>query len=575
MKKYTFSTFYILFLFLFISCEKGYIRKDDSIEGEQSEYTGINEDEEDYMLDSAALVQIVLNGNYITADTSGVIVNGSIVTIKSAGTYDISGLLTNGQLIVNTEDEGDVKLILNNVNITCLTNPPLYISNAKKVIIFLPDNSENYLADGSLYQNLTEGEPNAVVFSKSDLSIYGNGSLTIDGNYGDGISCKDGLIIKSGTITVNSVDDGIRGKDYLLVHEGNIIINSGGDGLKSDNDSNDSLGFITIETGNFNIISGGDAVAALNVNIASGEFNITSGGGSGNSISGTISAKGIKASVNLTVDDGTFTINSADDAVNSNSDITINGGILNLSSGDDGIHADVGITINNCEVSITKSYEGIESASITVDNSTVSIIASDDGFNATFGMGGEADDNSILTINSGYVYVKSSSDALDSNGDMLIAGGTVIAHGPSSAPEVGIDCNGTCKVSGGILIVSGSNSNMTEAPSTSSTQYSVLIQFSSGLSANSIVHLQDNEGNDVLTFAPEKAYQSIIVSSSGLKLGSSYTIYTGGASTGTEINGLYSGGSYSGGTRYDTFTISGMVTILGTSSNSGGPGGRP
>jgi hypothetical protein len=140
-----------------------------------------------------------------------------------------------------------------------------------------------------------------------------------------------------------------------------------------------------------------------------------------------------------------------------------------------------------------------------------------------------------------------------------------------SDPEVGMDCNGTCKIAGGLLVISGTNSFLTQAPGTSSTQYSVLVRFSSALSANSIVHIQDSERNDILTFTPVRNYQSKILSYSNLNLGKTYTIYTGGSSTGSVTDGLYSGGEYSGGTVYESFTVSGIVTTSGASSS--GPGG--
>ncbi|MBN2149694.1 MAG: carbohydrate-binding domain-containing protein [Anaerolineales bacterium] len=80
-----------------------------------------------------------------------------------------------------------------------------------------------------------ENEPNAAIFSKANLTFYGNGSLTVDGNYQDGIASQDGLIIASGALMINAIDDGMRGKDYLVVKGGNITINAQSNGLKSDN----------------------------------------------------------------------------------------------------------------------------------------------------------------------------------------------------------------------------------------------------------------------------------------------------------------------------------------------------
>jgi hypothetical protein len=580
MNRYIIYLCLALALFQFISCEKNYIQKDDEnkSEAEQSDNEGVNEDTDDYNWDSTTVVSVMLKDNSITVDTGYAFVTGNTVTIKSAATYNLSGSLTDGQIIVDTKDDGDVKLIFNSVNITCSTSSPVYISDAKKVIIGLADNTVNSVKDASSYQNLVDGEPNAAIFSKADLSIFGNGSLTVEGNYNDGISSKDGLIIKSGNITVSSIDDGIRGKDYLIVHDGNMNINAGGDGLKSDNDVNQDLGYISVYKGSFTITSGGDAIAAqTNIILSDGVFDITSGGGSSKNISAFFSAKGIKGLESVIINGVTFSINAADDALHSDNRIEIKGGSLSLSSADDGIHADVSIAISNCNVDIIKSYEGIESAGITIENSNVGIVASDDGFNATQGSRTERNDNSCLTIQSGYIYVNSSGgDALDANGNIVINDGLVIAHGPLSEPEVGMDYNGTCKITGGTVVISGISSNMTQGPSTSSSIYSVVVKFSSGLEANSIVHIQDSNGTGILTFAPVRKYQSIIFASPKLVFGETYTIYTGGSCTGIPTNGYYSDGTYSGGSIYGNFTITGIVTTVGSSSTGPGGGGpRP
>ena len=102
----------------------------------------------------------------------------------------------------------------------------------------LADATENTISDGASYvfADPVDDEPNAAIFSASDLTISGNGSLTVEGNYNDGIASKDGLTIAGGSITVSAVDDGIRGKDYVVVEDSVITIDAQGDGLKSDNE---------------------------------------------------------------------------------------------------------------------------------------------------------------------------------------------------------------------------------------------------------------------------------------------------------------------------------------------------
>ncbi len=527
------------------------------------ETVGDHEAANDYIWDSSSVTQIALKGSSITVTGSGATVSGSKVTITAAGNYSLSGSLTNGQVIVNTADKAVVRLILNGVNITCSSSAPIYITDSEKTIINLADNTENVLTDGTSYVTV-DGEPNAAIFSKSDLTIFGSGKLTVVGNYMDGITSKDGLIIKSGTISVTSKDDGIRGKDYLIIKDGNITVKSGGDGLKSDNEVSTIKGYVSIAKGVFNIISGGDAISAYTeINIADGTYNLTSGGGSSKSKPVT-SAKGIKALVGLTIDTGTFTISSADDALHSNGKIIINGGTINLSSSDDGIHANAAITINSGTIIISKSFEGIESHLITVNNGNVSVTSSDDGFNATAGLvngGTEQDDKSFLYINGGYIMITASGgDPLDSNGSIVMTAGTVVVHGPASSPEVAIDYNGTFNLSGGFMVASGTNSNMTQAPGASSSQKSLLVMFRSSLTAETIFHIMDSSGIEVVTFKPVRKYQSMVFSSPLLVQGATFKIYTGGSSTGTFTDGLGKGGAYTPGTLYASFTVSSAVT---------------
>lgn len=573
----------LMVLSLLMSCEKDYIKDEETetetendSDGDQDNTAGLHEDSTDYVWNDSDVIPIVLNGSSVTVNNVGVTVTGSIVTITKAATYSITGSLTNGQLVVNTEDDGVVRIILSGAQVANSTTTPFLISKSKKVVVYLQPASQSSFSDATTYAGTATTDPNACIYSKSNLTICGSGSLTIKGNYKDGIQSKDGLIIRNSKLNITAVDDGICGKDYLYARGANIIIKAGGDGFKSDNTENAALGYITLSLDTLDVTSGGDAISAqTNLTVNSGKYTLTSGGGSSKTVATTLSAKGVKADVKLTINGGMFTVSSADDAIHTNGELIINGGEVTVASSDDGFKAESSVTINNGTVSITKSYEGIESPSIKVNEGIVSIVSSDDCFNATKGTGGESNDGSLLSITGGNIYVNGSGgDALDSNGNITISGGTILAHGPQSSPEVGMDYNGTCTVTGGFLVISGTNSNMTQAPSTSSTQYSVRVIMTSSLAANTIFRIQDAAGNDILTFKPARSYYSMVFSSSSLKSGNTYYIYTGGSCTGTLQNGLYTGGTYSGGTLYGNFTVSSSVTSLGSATGGGGrPGG--
>jgi len=569
MNKSLFISMVVVFLSVILSCEK----EGNDENNKEATDTVAHETDDDYEYDSTKIVAIVFNGSSVTINGDGATASGTKVTIAHAGVFSISGSTTNGQIIVNTEDEQTVKLILDSPVITCATSAPINVRNCEKVVINLPDHSTSVLSDGTsyTYDDAAEEEPNATIFSKSDMTIYGSGLLTINAQFKDGISSKDGLIIKNSNVVVTAADNGIRGKDYLIVKQAYLKINSGSNGLKSDNDENASLGYISLESARAAIISAGDGITAVTkVNISGGSYSLTTGGGSSRTVTSAASAKGIKSLVATDITCDSMVINAADDALHSNGSLAIDGGYYSLSSADDGTHADNSLAFNNAEIHILKSYEGVESASITVNNTTLSIESSDDGFNSTAGKAVEMNDNSCLTINSGTITINATGgDALDSNGNNVIAGGIIIAHGPKSQPEVGLDYNGTCRVTGGTLVVSGPSSNMVQAPSTSSSQYSVLIKFTTSFNAHTLVNIAGTNGG-ILTFSPERAFQTIVFSSSELALNETYTISTGGSSTGTVSNGYYTGGNYTGGTVYKTFTIAGVITTVGSSNSTPG-----
>lgn len=524
--------------------------------------------------------QILLAGASISANSEGVEINDNVATITAAGTYTLSGTLNDGQIIVDTKDEADVTLILNGVNLSSSTNAPLVILKAENALLALAEGTENYLTDGEdyIFDDPDEDEPDAALFSKSDLTIYGEGALTVNANYNDGIKSKDGLIITGGNIKVNSVDDGIQGKDYLMITNGDITVDALGDGLKSSNDEDSTLGYVKIEGGNFNITSGADAIQAeTNITISDGTLTLTAGGGSNASLGEDDSAKAIKANVAVTIEGGNFFINSADDAIHANENIVINAGYFAIASGDDGIHADLTLEINNGEINISKAYEGIESSTVTINGGTIQIVSSDDGINVAGGVDGSSpgrfgpsSGNNFLYINGGYIVVDANGDGLDANGSITMTAGTVLVNGPTSSGDSALDYDGSFNISGGYLLAVGS-SGMAQAPDQTSSQYSILVNFDSFLPAGTLIHIENSDGEEVMTFAPSKNYQSIAFSSAELLNGSTYDVYYGGSSTGTETDGLYDGGTYTAGTEYTSLTLSDVETTY--PAQTGGPGG--
>ncbi|WP_200978652.1 carbohydrate-binding domain-containing protein [Echinicola sp. 20G] len=527
--------------------------------------------DETYELTESTLIQ--LNGNSIEVVGSGASVENTVVTIDAAGTYLIQGTLSDGQLLVDTEDEESVKIILNGVSIGNSTNAPFAAMSAEKVIVYLPEGTFNSFTDASEYiYEEGEDEPNAAFFSKADMTIYGPGSITVTANYNDGISSKDGLIINGGQFTINSADDGIRGKDYLVIRDGNFKMNTTGDAFKSDNDEDTDRGYILIEAGIFEVnTTEGDGFAAeTDLMIANGSFEITTGNGS-SQYDEDISAKALKAGVNNLLEGGTFNIDSADDALHSDGNMAIYSGVFQIASGDDAVHADEELTINGGEITVNKSYEGLESNIITINDGNIHLVASDDGINAAggndnsgtrpgqgnpFGSSGD----SYIYFQGGYIVVDAGGDGIDANGSISMTGGTVLVNGPSSGANGPLDYDGSFKISGGFLIAAGT-SNMAQAPSSSSEQNAILVYLNQQ-SANTLFTLQDASGNTLVSFAPSKQFASVAFSSPELSNGSNYNIYIGGTDTGEVSDGLYSNGSFSGGSLVSSFSVSKTITTI-------------
>jgi hypothetical protein len=432
-----------------------------------------HEDAEDYIWDSSDATTITLNTDSISVDNEiGTIVDGTTVTITASGTYNISGVLLDGQIIVYTVDGGVVRLVLNGVNISSAANAPVYVENANKVIIVLADNTENYLTDNG------GNADDATLLSRDDLTICGNGSLTVTGNDNDAIRSNDGLIIKSGNITVTSVDDGIRGKNYLVIKRGSITVNSVGDGLKSDNAVDERRGYISIEGGTIDITSTeGDAITAqTDLLISGGDFTVTSGGGSAVSPTDGLSTKGLKGVVCIVIDGGDFVISSSDDAVHSDHMILIDNSTFDVSSGDEGLSSFSSIEIDDGTIVITKSNDGIQSGNVTINNSTIQVTSSDDGVSSTdfltvkdaditvnsVGDGLKSDNNENATKGNLFIddctitVTSTSGDAITAQVNLLITNGTfqLISGGGSTVPPNYISTKGL-KAGGNITIEDG------------------------------------------------------------------------------------------------------------------------
>ena len=385
--------------------------------------------------------------NSLSTSGNGIKIVDSTITITEEGTYYFTGTASNANIVVNASDDAKVILVFENANITSTNTSVINGINAKKITINLVEGSTNTFTDSSNYTVFTEDdEPDATVFSKTDLIISGKGTLNINANYKDGIASKDELIISDATLKITSEDDGIRGKDYAQISNATITINSKGDGIKSTNDTDSEKGYIVISNSNITINTTADAIQAETIlRITSGNINITTTGSTANDNS----SKALKASSLIQITGGTFNINSTDDGLHSNGNLYIDAGELTIVSKDDAIHSDGLIEINGGTFNLTAS-EGIEATYVKINDGAINISASDDGINA-----GKKSTNYEVTveINGGNITIKMGSgdtDGVDSNGNIIINGGTINVTGQST-----FDYDGTGIINGGTVICNG------------------------------------------------------------------------------------------------------------------------
>ncbi|WP_429947806.1 carbohydrate-binding domain-containing protein [Enterococcus sp. DIV1297f] len=565
---------------------------DDSVD-----YYGSYEEEDvDASYDEATATQLELNGSDTTA-VDGVSVEDQTVTITQAGTYVVSGSLSNGQLVVNVNKEEKVHLIFAGVTITNEDGAAVVIEQAEKVITTLASDTTNTLTDGSSY-TLAEGEtePDAAFYSKEDLSINGDGTLVITGNYSNGLRSKDDLVLAGGTIEITAKNNAIKGKDSVSILAGNYTLNTTeGDGIQANNTEDAEKGYVAIDGGTFTIQSGRDGIQAeTNLSIQSADITIkTADGAQSQSLVTDESYKGLKAGGVMTISSGTFTIDSADDSLHANDTINIAGGTITASSGDDGIHADNELTISDGTISIEESYEGLEASVITIAGGTTHVVASDDGINAgggsdtdettgqfgqdSFGGGDTADDSKQITITGGTLVIDAEGDGLDSNGNVTMSDGVVIVNGPTTGGNGALDYNGTFELTGGVLLAAGTTDMAMNV--SGGSQQSIGISFDQTQSAETLVTLKDSQGQTILSYAPSKSYQHVVLSSPDLT-DSSYTLVSGGTNDAQAVSGYYAGGTLSDGTELGTLSVTDTIANLtqsgatATTNQMGGGFGR-
>lgn len=301
----------------------------------------------DASFDESSATKITLSGDSASVSGSGAAAEGSTVTISTAGTYIVSGNLTDGSITVTTSENDKVQIVLNSVKIACSSGPAIDIQSADKCFITLAEGTQNSLSDGSAF---TSEDANACIYATCDLTINGSGSLDVSGNYRHGAFSKDDLVVYGGTIRVSAVEDGLNGKDSVKIGAGDISIDSGADGVKSSKSTNPEKGFVYVSGGSLSIDAEDD---------------------------------GIQAKTYLCIAGGSIEIDAADDTLHSDLEGALNGGSTTVRSGDDAFHCETKLEVNDGSFVAEACNEGYEAEQVVVNGGDTNICALDDAMNAS------------------------------------------------------------------------------------------------------------------------------------------------------------------------------------------------
>lgn len=510
-------------------------------------------------------------------------VANNVVTIIQPAVFAVSGTASEGQIVVDvdktTYSTGVVELDLMGANLTNTTNSPIYVAQiGDEVQIVAKSGYDNVISDGTSYTNADAGM--GAIYACDDLKIKGSGNLTVNGNAGDGIVCKNDLKVYNGNITVNAVDDCIRGKDSVTVGDvddtdfSTLILNlksTAGDGIKANAQdaatTDKTYGVVDINGGTINMNVYGDGVQAAQIlNVNGGTLDIETTGSKD-----TGSAKGLKGGLTddttgttttgvVNVNGGYIELYTNDDGINSNGDVNMLGGKTQITvkgntQGYQGIHADNTVNLgsdgnanvyDDMTVVIYSAYEGIEAYNIYQKSGSTIVTSTDDAYNVAGGadgsgssgttqppswggggmgggMGGESSTGGVLGISGGFSIISvqdGDHDGYDSNGTLSITGGIAISNGSGA-----FDVNGSATYSGGVYVENTKSGGMQGTSMTQTVSASNL-----NISAGQRITLCDGSGNVIVSFIADKTVNAL---KSGCSAYSGASFYTGGTLIGS------------------------------------------
>ena len=400
------------------------------------------------------------------AATDGVSVENGTITITSGGTYRLTGEYS-GQVKIEAGRSDTVRLVLDNAKITNSTGAALNVVSAAEAIIYTAAGTTNTVADEANYTATGDDDPDAAIYSTANLTLAGEGSLSVEGAYEEGIHTTGGLVIASGTLEVNAANTGIKGKDYVDITGGIVNVTAAQDGIKSTNTDDESKGFTRLSAGS-----------------------------------------------------------------------------VTVSAGDDGLKAPHTLEISGGTLNIEKSDEGIEGQYVNVLDGEVTVNSTDDGINASLPAADKVDDDgdadqeqepadgagaapvdADVNISGGTVVVNADADGIDTNGNAVFTGGTIIVNGPIAGGNRAIDFDGKLLLNGA-NVTTGSAAEKFQTPSTESTSGHLKIVNNAALTQGKTVQVADSSGEVVANYKITKSgVQLVLVSNKNIVKGQDYKVY--------------------------------------------------
>ncbi len=234
---------------------------------------------------------------------------------------------------------------------------------------------------------------------------------------------------------------------------------------------------------------------------------------------------------------------------------------------------------------ITADNEGMDTElHLTVNGGNINIRALNDGINTN------EDGVSVTTINGGNIHIIAGlgqeGDGIDSNGWLVINGGTVIASA-NPAADAGLDSDMGSFINGGYVVALGSTMDWAESDS---DQVTMNLQFASYQDSDSAIVITDQEGKYIFAYDPSedevlgeniRKYSGAIISCPEFAVDDSYYVYIGGTVRGSDVTGVYAAESidgYEGGVQ-QTYTGTDVMRFpmggFGGNFPGGGEGQMP